>query len=679
MQPKFASALAIVAGAIAAAITPPSSLTPSQWAAKNLVLAEGPRAGELWDPAQAPYICAIIDTVYCGPHVKGTVRKSAQTGFTQGLTAVEGWIAAENPARTLHVMPTTSLALGYNREKLQPAIDATAALKARIRDVSSRGAVGSNSLYKAFPGGSIAIVGANSASELQFRTIKYANCDEIDQYPKDLEGQGSPMAMIDARQIAFHATHDYRKLQGGTPTLKGSSLVDAEFESGDQRYQHLPCPHCKERIRLVFGGFADEACGVGLRFNRGAPYDAHYVCQACGTRIEHWQKQGMVAAALELPDYGFIAEKPEPGRHPSWHIDAISSNFTTWDKIAETFVSAGDDPQKLKSFYNHWLGLAYEEKSDAPDWQALYKRREPYAERVIPADALIVVMGVDVQKRGLYVEITGWTADRRSYTLYATYLAAGTAEKPSDTSDPEDSCWQRLAELHETPLADAFGARRRIDATGVDCRYNAPVVYDWVRRHHGAYAIRTEEGWGRQALSAPQLVDYDWRGKRRRKGVQQWKAGSYNLKSRFYAYLNRETSIGEDGLIVAPAGFCHFGTFLPEGYFRQLTSEYVGQDKAGNRIWKQREDDNHWLDCRVIAMSLAFGAPVFDIGNRPESFWRDLAYERGAPESVLAPLLRAADPIAAAAKPDAEAPAEPPSAEAQEPSNGWSYSGGSWL
>jgi phage terminase large subunit GpA-like protein len=679
MKSKYASALAVIAGAMAAALTPPTTLSPSQWAAKNLVLVEGPRAGQLWDPAQAPYICAIIDTVFCGPHVKGTVRKSAQTGFTQGITAIEGWIAAENPARTLHVLPTTSLALAYNREKLQPAIDATPSLKQRIRDLSIRGAVGSSSLYKAFAGGSIAITGANSAAELQARTIKYALCDEISQYPKDLEGQGSPMAMIDARQIAFHATRDYRKLQGGTPTEKGSCLVDKEFEAGDQRYQKLPCPHCGERIRLTFGGYADVEGGVGLRFNRAAPYDAHYVAQCCGARIDHWQKEGMISAALDLPDYGFVADRPELGRHPSWHIDAISSNFTTWDKIAETFVSAGDDPQKLKSFYNHWLGLAYEEKSDAPDWQALYKRREKYAERIIPADALIVVMGVDVQKRGLYVEMTGWTADRRSYTILASYLSAGTPEKPGDTSDPDDPCWKRLSELHETPLADAFGGKRRIDATGVDCRYNAPVVYDWVRRHHGAFAVRTEEGWGRPALAAPQLVDFDWRGKRIRKGVQQWKAGSYNLKSRFYAYLNREASIGDDGVTAAPSGFCHFGSFLPEGYFRQLTAEYVGQDKAGNRVWKQREEDNHWLDCRVIAMSLAFGAPVFDIGNRPESFWRDLAYQRGAPESVLAPLLRAADPVSAAESPAPVAAAESAQKATPAAANSWSYSGGSWL
>ncbi|OAI25951.1 hypothetical protein A1351_15470 [Methylosinus sp. R-45379] len=680
MKNGYASALAIIAGAIAEALTPATTITPSQWGAANLFLVEGPRAGQLWDPAQSPAVCAVIDTVFCGPHTKGAVRKSAQVGFTEGIKAIEGWIACESPARTLHVLPTTQDARDYNREKLQPAIDASPALARRVLDISKRQKQGSSALFKAFPGGSIAITGANSASALQMRTIKFALCDEIDQWPKDLAGQGSPMTMVDDRQIAFHATGDYRKLVGGTPTLEGESLVDEEFENGDQRYQRLPCPHCGERIRLVFGGYAD-GMGTGLRFNRSAPFDAHYICQQCGVRIEHYQKEQMIVSAMHLPDYGFIAEKPEPGRYPSWHIDAISSLFTTWDKIAETFVNAGDDPQKLKGFFNRWLGVTYKEESGAPDWEVLFKRRELYAERVIPADALLCVMGVDVQKRGLYVEITGWTADRRSYTLLAIYLTAGTIEKPGDTSDPDDPCWTRLSELHETPLKDAFGGTRRLDATGVDCRYNAPVVYDWVRRHHGAYAVRTEEGWGRPALGAPQLVDFDWRGKRIRKGVQQWKAGSYNLKSRFYAYLNRETSIDVDSQIAAPAGYCHFGSFLFENYFRQITSEYVGTDKAGNRIWKAN-GDNHWLDCRIIAMALAFGAPTFDIGNRPPEFWRALAHERGAPESVIAPLLRAAEAIGVAAEIAAEIESttepqserEPPASESD-----WSYGGGSWL
>ncbi len=669
MKIETPSALAVLAGAIAAAMLPPSDLKPSEWAAKNLYVVEGPRAGQLWDPTQTPYIPAIIDTIFAGPHTKGTVRKSAQTGFTQGLMAVEGWIACERPAVTLHVLPTTALARSYNREKLQPSIDASTQLRHRVRGVTKSREQGSNAQYKSFPGGSIIIIGANSASDLQMHTARFAICDEIDQWPSDLSDQGSPMSMVDARQISFHASRQYRKLQGGTPTLKGQSLVDKEFEAGDQRYLRLPCPHCGERIRLLFGGYADQQGGVGLRFNRQRPVDAHYVTQCCGVRVEHWQKDGMVDACASLPDGGFVAECPEPGRAPSWHIDTIASKFTTWDKLAEKFIDAGDDPNELKSFYNHWLGLPYEEKGDAPDWKILYQRREAYAERTIPADALLVTGGCDVQKRGLYVELVGWTADRRAYTLYAAYLPA----LHHDTSDETDPVWRHLTELIEQPLQTALGGTRPIDAFAIDCRYNAPVVYDWVRRHHGVYAVRTEEGWGRPILANPIKVDFDWRGKRVRQGVQQWKAGSYGIKSRFYAHLRRESAFEPDGSTLFPAGFCHFGSFLDDNYFKQLCDEYVGLDQKGHRIWKVRTGENHFLDCRVLNMAVAYG--ILGLERRTAEQWADLAAARGAPHDPTAPLLQPADRPAADPHTEASTPALVPA----DGGGSWSFNGGSWL
>ncbi len=669
MQARRPSALAILAGALAAAILPPSQLTPSKWAEKNLVVVEGPRAGQLWDAKQTPYIPAIIDTIFVGPHVKGTVRKSAQTGFTQGLIAISGWIVCERPARALHVLPTLNLVRRYNRDKLHPSIEATKAMRDRIASVSKTRSLASNAENKLFPGGSLALVGASSASDLQMHTAKYALCDEVDQWEKDLAGQGSPMAMVDSRQIAFHATRDYKKLIGGTPTTKGQSLVDAEFEAGDQRYLRLPCPHCRERIRLVFGGYADEPGGTGLRFNRKAPYDAHYVAQCCGVRVEHWQKEGMIDACLDLPDGGFVAECPEPGRSPSWHIDAITSKLTTWDKIAENFVQAGDDPNAQKIFYNHWLGLPYEEKGDAPEWKVLYQRRESYAERTIPADALLVTGACDVQKRGLYVELVGWTADRRAYTLYAAYLpAAG-----HDTADENDPVWRHLTELVEQQMPTAFGDTRGLDVFGIDCRFNAPVVYDWVRRHHGCYAIRTEEGWGRPVLANPIKIDFDWHGRRIRNGVMQWKAGSYGIKGRFYAHLRRESALSPEGIVEYPPGYCHFGSFLDENYYRQLCDEFIGLDKKGDRIWKARTGENHFLDCRVLNMALAYG--ILGIERRTPEQWAEIAAERGAPADLSLPLL----------KPLTEAqPAKTETDDDEQPidqggASDWSFSGGRWI
>ena len=635
MKPHFRAALPLIALAIAATIAPPTTVTPSQWAAEHMIEVEGPRAGQLWDPALTPYIPPVIDTAMTGSHPVTIVRKSAQTGYTRGLVAICGWIVAESPARTLLALPTTGAALDFNREKLAPTIEATRVLARRVFPPSRRGVNGSSAQYKGFPNGSIAIVGSNSAPDLRARVFQYALCDEVDEYPRDLAGQGSAMSMIDGRQVAFHSTANYKKVMGGTPTNKGSSLIEDAFQKSDRRFWTMPCVHCKTPIRFTFGGYVDEANVTGLRFNRRPPFEAHYVAQCCGGIIEHWQKADMVRSGQ------FVAENPLPGIPAGFHFDALTSLLTTWDKIAEAYVDAGDDPYKLKTFTNLWLGLPYEEKTDVPDYKALMMRRESYPERVIPADCLHVFMGCDVQKRGLYVSISGWTPDRRSKTLFAEYIQAGTPTNPGDTVDPEDPCWRRLAEIFETPLPiEGLPARARIDALGIDCRYNAPVVYDFVRRHHGAFAMRTIDGWGVPPMGGMKLVDYDWRGKLIKRGAALWTVGSYNLKSMFYAYAMRDITL-VDGVPTAPAGYCHFGDFLGEAYFRQMCSEYVGLDKAGRRVWKTSAEDNHWLDCRILEMALAFGSQ-FDIRNRNEAYWRERAMARGLTPDLID---RALDPI----------------------------------
>ncbi len=144
----------------------------------------------------------------------------------------------------------------------------------------------STALSKRFPGGSLTLTGANSAADLRSKTVQRVACDEIDEWPLDLDGQGDPMEMVDARQISFHATGDYKKFEASTPTIKGQSRIDSAFESGDQRYWQCPCPHCGTFQRLVFGGKDRDH---GLKFNKEWPYEAHYVCSDCGCAIEHHQ------------------------------------------------------------------------------------------------------------------------------------------------------------------------------------------------------------------------------------------------------------------------------------------------------------------------------------------------------------------------------------------------------
>ena len=62
-KPRHPSALALVAGALASILQPPYVTSPSAWAQKHLVVADGPRAGSRWDPSLTPLLVPVLDAL----------------------------------------------------------------------------------------------------------------------------------------------------------------------------------------------------------------------------------------------------------------------------------------------------------------------------------------------------------------------------------------------------------------------------------------------------------------------------------------------------------------------------------------------------------------------------------------------------------------------------------------
>jgi len=118
-----------------ALLRPAEAITPSKWAAANLIVPDGPRAGEKWDPRLTPYIIEPLDSM--GPDApinKAAIRKSAQTGFTVMAIAVVGHAIDCDPAGgILLVQPTDGALADFIRDKLNPAIENTPALKAKVK------------------------------------------------------------------------------------------------------------------------------------------------------------------------------------------------------------------------------------------------------------------------------------------------------------------------------------------------------------------------------------------------------------------------------------------------------------------------------------------------------------------------------------------------------------------
>jgi phage terminase large subunit GpA-like protein len=549
---------------------PPPPLVPSKWMAANLVVPDGPRAGGRWDPLLTPYVAEIVDCLGPEtPHNMVAVRKSAQTGVSVAAIGLTFAYIAGAPARIGYAVPTIDALQEFNREKLQPAIAGRRRSEGTIRAQTSRSATGSTTGTKSFPGGSLRLINANSAPDLRSKTLKIGVGDEVDEWEDDLDGQGDPWDLLKARFIAFHATGDWKLLALSTPTIApnvngdGGSRIEALFRAGDQRFWHVDCPGCGAAIVLEF---------KQLQFERKPPHKAFYAAQCCGHVIEHFEKATLVRCGR------FIATNPD-GLYPSFHVDALISQITTWDKIAEEWVGAQGKERKEKSFYNLWLGLPYEVRGDAPDYQRLMERREDYPENIIPPLGLILVVGADVQHNGIWVEIVVYAPDKQSWCISKRFLEG-------DTTDPTSGAFADLAKVYEENFQDSWGQPRKIDGMAVDAGDGgrANQVYLFCRGRHKAHAVKGMPGWGRAPIGTPTQVGIRVKGNVVRGRTMLWPVGTWDLKAEFYADLRKDGK--RDGQEQDPPGYCHFGKFATRptsGRSRRSSSPRSGCAAARSR------------------------------------------------------------------------------------------------
>ena len=220
------AALALYAREVAALARPPRKVLPAEWAAQNLIVPDGPRANTLWDPTLTPYVVEPLNN--SGPDSpvnKEAIKKSAQTGFTVMAIAVVGSSIDTDPAGgILLVQPTDGALADFIADKLNPAIEQSKALKARVKPQVSRSGEGSTTYLKRYPGGSMALAIANSTADLRSKTKRKIIKDEASEYPADLDGQGSPHAMIEARYESFLATGDWKEINISTPTVSAIGM-----------------------------------------------------------------------------------------------------------------------------------------------------------------------------------------------------------------------------------------------------------------------------------------------------------------------------------------------------------------------------------------------------------------------------------------------------------------------
>lgn len=591
----------------ASGLRPERDTLVSAWADAHRVLPQKSSAepGQ-WRTARTPYLREIMDAMSATSEVEEVVLvKGAQLGGSEVILNVLGYIIDHAPGPVLLVQPTVELAKRFSRQRINPLVEATPKLTGKVAEARSRDAR-TSMLTKEFMGGVLIITGANSAVGLRSMPARYLLLDEIDGYPVDVDNEGAPIDLAEARQRTFARR---KTLKVSTPTIAGVSVIERAYEASDQRRYYVPCPECGEMQPLEFARLAWTKLEL-------PPEKAVYICRACEEPIEEHQKTEMLDRGEWHP------EKEESDRRlRGYHLSALYSpaGWFSWGQIAKKFAEVHKNPLKLRVFTNTVLGETWRERGEAPEWEKLYGRREPYQLGTVPRGGLVLTAGVDVQKDRLVVEIVAWGRAKTSWSIDYGVL-------PGDTADLEKGPWHQLDELLARTFDHEDGAEMPIRMLAVDSGYNTQTVYTWARKYplNRVIAVKGQASGG-VLVGTPSPVDINMRGKRPVYGYKVWPVCGAVAKSEVYGWLRLEAPTNETD--PWPAGYCHFPEY-DDDYFRQLTAEHLisRKNKRGfiSLEWELIPGrENHVLDARVYARA---AAAVVGIDRWREMDWA--AHER---------------------------------------------------
>src|SRR5512146_2820506 len=273
----------IYASAAAAGARPDPLLTISQWADKYRTLSQraSSEPGQ-WRTDRTPYLREIMDCLSPSSHIERVVfMKGAQIGGTECGNNWIGYVIHQAQGPMMAVQPTVEMAKRNSKQRIDPLIEESEILRTLVRDPRSRDS-GNTVLAKEFPGGVLVMTGANSAVGLRSMAARYLFLDEVDGYPGDVDGEGDPINLAMARTRTFARRKVFLV---STPKITGMSRIEAAFEESDKRFYAVPCPTCREFQVLKF---------PQLRWPKGQPEKAVYVCEHCGQEIQNHQKQWML-------------------------------------------------------------------------------------------------------------------------------------------------------------------------------------------------------------------------------------------------------------------------------------------------------------------------------------------------------------------------------------------------
>lgn len=535
---------------IAKILSPPPTLSVSEWADRYRKLsAESSAEPGQWNTNRAPYQRTIMDAINDSECEETIIMSSAQVGKTELILNIIGYYIDYDPSPILCLQPTIEMAQTFSKDRLAPMLRDTPALKGKVKDVKAKDS-NNTILHKKFPGGHITMVGANSAQGLASRPIKVVLMDEIDRYPASAGTEGDPIKLAEKRTTTFW---NRKKIKVSTPTIKGISQIENEFETSSKEEWCVPCPCCGKYQPYKWGR---------LHFS-----DVTMECMYCNERFteREWK---------ENPGK-FIAANPDNRKKRGFHLNEMASPWKSWQEIIDDFKEAQREMkekgnvEKMKVWINTSLGETWEERGESADDDVLLKRRELYTAD-LPEGVLLLTAGVDVQDDRFEIEVTGWGKGYESWGIKYDKIF-GDMEK--------DETWDKLERFLETEFYYANKSSLSLACTCIDTGGSYTTqCYKWLKKMNSKQKrIFGIKGMGGAGIPLLHKISAN--------NVEKIKIFILGVDSGKEMIMTRLKTVDEG------PGYCHFPINADKGYnetyIKGLTSEQrVIQFKDGKPVLK---------------------------------------------------------------------------------------------
>lgn len=435
---------------------------------------------------------------------------------------------------------------------------------------------------KTFDGGVLVLASAASPTETSSRAVKVVIADEVDRMGI-IRREGDPIELFRKRQTTFSGRKFYAI---STPTIVGLSRVEQMLGQSHFHEWHSLCSHCGGEHVMSW-----ENC----KWEGGKPGTAVYVSPCCGVVLNDAERWRSGAAGRWV------------GAHdgkPGWKGYRFNGLVSPWVKLAELaaqFDAAQGLHSKLQPFFNLSIGVAYEDNvGEGPDTDLVAALAENFSITEVPATAVVLTAGVDVQDNGLFVQVIAWGASQEGWTL-GWYAIDG------DTHSVET--WMRLEDVLLQKWLHPSGEEVGLDAAAIDSGgHRTQIVYDFCRKNRllgrNFFAIKGDNGADRP-----------------------WMHGGDRTKSMSAFHLVRVNQFKDQvaaGLVAdgSGPGKLHVSTKIidadPE-WVRWATAEEavrVETREGTKRTWRRRKGEtrNEAFDCLVYAAAVchAVGSEVFE-------------------------------------------------------------------